>query len=251
MLYGDLHNLRQSGDIDAWVNAPVNDVMKYVNSIAPTREVTHQHVHFHIFEDTEVELHFVPSELEYFANNRRLQKFYNTQKELIFDSSRLAENELGFSTPTTKFNLVFQLSHIYRHLFGEGIGLRQVMDYYYLLKSSSLEERIEAFDVIRKTGMARFCAALMYVLDKIFGLEPDYYLCSEEEKSGKVLLEDILTAGNFGAARERTSNDNWWKRTVRFTRQNAHLLKYYPSEVLWDPVWRLWHFAWRKRHGYE
>ena len=35
--------------------------------------------------------------------------------------------------PTVEFNIIFQLTHIYSHLMNEGIGLRQLVDYYYVL----------------------------------------------------------------------------------------------------------------------
>ena len=35
--------------------------------------------------------------------------------------------------PTVEFNIILQLTHIYSHLMNEGIGLRQLVDYYYVL----------------------------------------------------------------------------------------------------------------------
>ena len=35
--------------------------------------------------------------------------------------------------PTVEFNIIFQLTHIYSHQMNEGIGLRQLLDYYYVL----------------------------------------------------------------------------------------------------------------------
>ena len=35
--------------------------------------------------------------------------------------------------PTVEFNIIFQLTPIYSHLMNEGIGLRQLVDYYYVL----------------------------------------------------------------------------------------------------------------------
>ena len=35
--------------------------------------------------------------------------------------------------PTVEFNIIFQLTHIYSHLMNERIGLRQLVDYYYVL----------------------------------------------------------------------------------------------------------------------
>lgn len=251
-LYGELRNLRQSGDIDVWIREPFADVMKYVDRIAPTKEVSHQHVHFHVFDDTEVELHFVPSELECFYNNRKLQRYYETYRESGFDGlPRIKANDGEIIVPPTDFNLVFQLSHIYRHLFGEGIGLRQVMDYYFVLKNSTKEDRTTAFEIIGKVGMKRFAGALMWVIERVFGDSNLELLCEADEVTGKVLLDDIIASGNFGSNKERVENDNFLKRTIRFTKQNFHLLRYYPSEVLFDPVWRLCHFVWRKRHGFE
>lgn len=252
-LYADsLKGLRQSGDIDVWLNAPMEKVMEYVDRTSPTKEVTHQHVHFHVFEDTEVELHFIPSELECFYNNKRLQSYYETHRGGGFVGFPRIETKDGeIVVPPMEFNLVFQMSHIYRHLFGEGIGLRQVMDYYFVLKNSWKEDRTAAFEVIRKVGMSRFAGALMWVITRVFGDGQLELLCEADEMTGKVLLDDIIASGNFGSNKERVENDNFLKRTIRFTKQNFHLLRYYPSEVLFDPVWRLWHFGWRKRHGFE
>lgn len=37
------------------------------------------------------------------------------------------------AVPTTAFNVVYQLSHLYHHFFDEGIGMRQIIDYYFVL----------------------------------------------------------------------------------------------------------------------
>lgn len=244
--------LRQSGDIDVWLKEPFEVVMAYVERTAPSKEVSHQHVHYHVFADTEVELHFTPSELECFYNNRKLQQFYESYRKDGFDAfPRVQIGEGEIVVPPAAFNLVFQLSHIYRHLFGEGIGLRQVMDYYFVMRNSTNEDRTAAFETIREVDMKRFAGAFMWVIERVFGDSRLELLCETDEVTGKVLLEDIVASGNFGSNKERIENDNFLKRTVRFTNQNFHLLCYYPSEVLFDPIWRLWHFGWRKRHGFE
>ena len=35
--------------------------------------------------------------------------------------------------PTTAFNVIYQLTHLYHHFFDEGIGMRQIIDYYYVV----------------------------------------------------------------------------------------------------------------------
>lgn len=41
---------------------------------------------------------------------------------------------MGFATPTQSVNVVYQMCHLFNHYFHEGIGLRQLMDYYFALK---------------------------------------------------------------------------------------------------------------------
>ena len=81
----------------------------------------------------EVEVHYRPSFLLCFWHNRKLQKYYERVKEEQF-SYRVMLGEQGeIAIPTAEFNLIFQLTHIYAHLMNEGIGLRQLLDYYFVL----------------------------------------------------------------------------------------------------------------------
>ena len=78
-------------------------------------------------------MHYRPSFLLCFWHNRKLQKYYERVKEELF-SHRVMLGEQGeIAIPTVEFNLIFQLTHIYSHLMNEGIGLRQLLDYYYVL----------------------------------------------------------------------------------------------------------------------
>lgn len=253
LLYNEnLSNLRQSGDIDIWVEGMRTDIIDYVQRSWPSNDISHQHARLNMFKDTEVELHFVPSELEYWGTNRLLKRYYAVERNSQFDSNVISLDKAGkVNVPTVAFNLVFQMTHIYRHLFGEGVGLRQVMDYYFVLLHSTEEDRKEGMKMLRKLKMERFASALMYVLGNVFGLDSSFHICKPDEVTGKILLKDILMSGNFGRARGVVENDNWFKRTIRFTRKNTHLLQYYPTEVIADPFWRLWHFCWRKKHGYK
>ena len=44
------------------------------------------------------------------------------------------KTHLGFSMMTSSVNVVYQMCHLYTHIFEGGIGLRQLMDYYFALK---------------------------------------------------------------------------------------------------------------------
>lgn len=63
------------------------------------------------------------------------------------------------------------LQHIYRHLFGSGIGLRQIMDYFYDLKQGfSEEERTETVKILKRLHMMKFTGAVMWVLKEVMAI---------------------------------------------------------------------------------
>ena len=124
---------RTPGDIDIWVEGGDKRVISFVRSISPHEKACYHHIEFPSYKGVEVEVHYRPSFLLCFWHNRRLQKYYERVKEEQF-SHRVMLGEQGeIAIPTVEFNLIFQLTHIYSHLMNEGIGLRQLLDYYYVL----------------------------------------------------------------------------------------------------------------------
>ena len=108
-------------------------VISFVRSISPHEKACYHHIEFPSYKGVEVEVHYRPSFLLCFCNNRKLQKYYERVKEEQF-SHRVMLGEQGeIAIPTAEFNLIFQLTHIFSHLMNEGIGLRQLVDYYYVL----------------------------------------------------------------------------------------------------------------------
>ena len=124
---------RTPGDIDIWVEGGDKRVISFVRSISPHEKACYHHIEFPSYKGVEVEVHYRPSFLLCFWHNRKLQKYYERVKEEQF-SHRVMLGEQGeIAIPTVEFNLIFQLTHIYAHLMNEGIGLRQLVDYYYVL----------------------------------------------------------------------------------------------------------------------
>ena len=124
---------RTPGDIDIWVEGGDKRVISFVRSISPHEKACYHHIEFPSYKGVEVEVHYRPSFLLYFWHNRKLQKYYERVKEDQF-SHRVMLGEQGeIAIPTVEFNLIFQLTHILSHLMNEGIGLRQLLDYYYVL----------------------------------------------------------------------------------------------------------------------
>lgn len=150
-----------------------------------------------------------------------------------------------FNCPTNGFNLIYQMLHILHHFFDEGIGLRQLIDYYYLLQQELSDyDRAEAVKWFRRLHIERFAAAVMYVQKEVLGLEDRWLLLQPDEQRGKILLEEVMTGGNFGQEfgfKGATVWKKYWAKTMR----NIRLVRMCPSEALWEPWFRTWHFFWR------
>ena len=124
---------RTPGDIDIWVEGEDKRVISFVRSISPHEKACYHHIEFPSYKGVEVEVHYRPSFLLCFWHNRKLQKYYERVKEEQF-SHRVMLGEQGeIAIPTAEFNLIFQLTHIFSHLMNERIGLRQLLDYYYVI----------------------------------------------------------------------------------------------------------------------
>ena len=124
---------RTPGDIDIWVEGGDKWVISFVRSISPHEKACYHHIEFPSYKGVEVEVHYRPSFLLCFWHNRKLQKYYERVKEEQFSHRVMLGEQREIAIPTAEFNLIFQLTHIYAHLMNEGIGLRQLVDYYYVL----------------------------------------------------------------------------------------------------------------------
>ena len=124
---------RTPGDIDIWVEGGDKRVISFVRSISPHSKACYHHIEFPSYKGIEVEVHYRPSFLLCFWHDRNLQKYYERVKEEQFSHRVMLGGQGEIAIPTMEFNLIFQLTHIFAHLMNEGIGLRQLVDYYFVL----------------------------------------------------------------------------------------------------------------------
>lgn len=248
--YGELATLRQSGDIDVWIDGDRKKAIDYVQKVAPTNEIRWLHAHLNVFQDTDVEVHFFPTYMKCPTSDKAIQSFFDKERDDCF----------AYGVATQKMNEVFILAHAYRHLTNEGVGLRQLMDYYFVLAQRSklnISEklnRIEFEKLMRNLGMWRFAKGVMWILYNIFGLPMDCLLCDVCENDGKFLLAEIMQSGNFGHYDTRNVHDTNESALHRFWRLNTGSFRIFAfayKEVLWAPAWRIKHWMWRKTNGYK
>ena len=252
--YGDdLAMQRQSGDIDIWVEGGRKKVVELVNSICPTKEIRETHAQLHLFDDTEVEAHYRPGLIRDFRRNKRLQTFFQKNAEMCFcNKVKFACGEIV--APTVAFNAVQQLLHIYHHLFDSGIGLRQVTDYYFVLRHLRSEEKEDVVKILKSVGVERFARALMYVQTEVFGIDNRFLLCEPSKMDGEYLLSEIMEAGNFGhhdSRRTHHERDSFIRSFFGVYFKNFRHARFAPMEWFWSPIWRLYYFGWRKVNGYH
>ena len=243
--------VRQPGDIDIWVNGKRDSIVKKLKaSSIRVSYIDYVNCHAAFFTDAEVEVHFRPTWMYNPITNHKVQKWIQKNKDA---QMKEYDSKVGFSYPTISFNLVFSLIHVYRHVFQEGIGLRQLMDYYFILTHSSLAEREEAFMALKSFGLEKFAAAIMYIMRRVFDMDKDLLLCEQNDAEGEFLLEEILRGGNFGQYDDRNKHiptKSRIKRGIANLKHNLRFLKHYPNEVLWSPAWKMWHWCWRKFNRY-
>lgn len=244
--------IRTSGDIDIWLEGGHDRIMEFVNGRWPGMLERYHHVEIPAWKGVAVEIHFTPSYMHVPWMNRRMQHWFAEQAEKQFSNrTELPDGTGSICIPTEEFNLIYQLSHIYRHLFSEGIGLRQMMDYYFIIRNEELGMRNYENELMN-LGLRKFAGAVMWVLHEVFGLEEKFYIVPADERRGKLLLEEILIGGNFGQYDTRLGNKDGEGKLHRYFRmslRNMRFIKHYPSEALCEPVFRTWHFFWRLLNG--
>lgn len=247
--YGDLSALRLAGDIDVWIEGGRKKVLEYVQKVAPTREVIMQHAHLNVFDDVEVEAHFSPSELQSPIHNRRLQKWFKVQEQK--ETCLVAD---GYCGPSTGFNAIFMPSHIYKHLMAEGIGMRQVMDYYFMLKHAEFDavNKVELMELIDYFGMKRFAGAMMWILKDVFGLDERFLLCPVDKHEGGLILDEIMASGNFGHMDGRRGKMNGMVgRLIEPRLLTWKLAKSHPLEYMFTPINRIIQRFWMMINSYK
>ena len=236
----ELQPLRQSGDIDVYVDCGRKESVALAEKLH--KENVHwdyKHLQLRLWKDVEIEVHYRVEVLFNLRKNKRLQRWFKEHETWLYCQKE------GLIKPNVQFDLFYILLHIYRHFFLEGVGMRQIVDYYFVLKAG-VNYKKETFETLCQFGMLRFAQGLMWVMQEILGLQRKFLLCVPCEKEGRLILQQIMLGGNFGHYDARINN---LKGRLGYVEQvikhNLHLLYHYPSEVVWAPIWIVWHKLWK------
>lgn len=244
---------RTPGDIDVWIDASRERIMEYAQKKFELEDdIRLQHLETSL-DGVPVELHFFPCFMNNPIYHARLQKWFRRNADLQFSHIvSLPDGAGDIAIPTSSFNVVYQLTHLYHHFFDEGIGMRQIIDYYYVVNN---DELLVIRDTLQKElkhlGLWKFAGAVMYVLHETLGLSEEKMIVPMDEKRGKLLLAEILDGGNFGRHFSKYggfTHQSLGKKHFLKIWRNMHFVRYYSAEALCEPLFRTWHFFWRKCH---
>ena len=74
--------------------------------------------------------------------------------------------------------------------------MRQIVDYFLLLRSSTAEERSVVSSHLKSFGLLHSARALMWMLSETLRMEEELMICGPDEKRGRQLLSDVMEGGN-------------------------------------------------------
>lgn len=250
--------MRTPGDIDIYLNGGRKRIMEYADKVCPNQVMRYHHVDFPVMK-TPIEVHFTPSYMFCPWHNRRMQKWFKKVMDLQCSNVVMLPDGYGeITVPTLSFNVIYILSHLYRHVFTEGIGLRQLLDYYFVVVKWHTDltdlTDLDSMDLaalqqdLKWLGLWKFAGTVMYVLYEVFGLEEEKMIAPINEKEGAFLLDEIMRGGNFGLYDDRLGDktgEGKVHRYFRMTLRNMRFVKHYPIEAICEPLFRTWFFFWK------
>lgn len=243
---------RQGGDIDIWLEGGRRRIVEYVRGLSPRETVSYHHIDFKAVKNPVIEVHFFPTFLLNPWRNMRMMDYWKRETPRQMTNRVELPEGLGVITaPTDDVNVIALLGHIMHHFLEEGVGMRQIVDYYYLLTRGCRELDREATKRrLREFHMTKFAGAVMYVLREVLGMDGRFMIAEPDAKAGRMLLDNIMKGGNFGKYNEDIKTIHQaggpLDRFVRRERYNMRLLRNYTEEYFSEIAYRVFYFFYRK-----
>lgn len=229
---------RMSGDIDVWMEGGKEHIVDYFtrNFKEVKGEDGDHHVSVTLKGGVPMEVHWVPVAMYSPKNNKVFGEWMKTVEAAQWGNKvALPEGAGCVYMPNFEFNSVFILLHLFHHWAFEGCGMKQMLDFFFLLKTNAASGKWQGASVIHDLGMDGFLSAMMWVMKEL-GLDDAYLLCAPNEKLGRRLLEDILTVGTVSAdelAYGKYSKESKIHKGCRRFMRSMRMLPYAPGEMCW------------------
>jgi len=242
---------RQCGDIDILVEGGKKNVIRHLKEMGLMEGANVSLIHANLdegkFDGVAVEVHFKAGYAYSPIKGCNMQLFL--KRELLRQQFMTPE---GFVTPSLDFDVVMQLAHLRHHFIESGVGLRQIVDFFLLLRALSIGKKCEVNRKLSKMGLNPIASAVMWVLNSVFLLKKEMLLCNPCEKWGRTLLDMIVVGGNFGRFVEK-EEENYvlkWLSRRKFT---VEIAKFDAHEAIWREIyyWKMFAKDFPKRIKYR
>lgn len=235
----NLSLLRQCGDIDIFVDCGRKKAIEYAKQFQNIVEWDYKHLHLNVLKDAGIEVHYRPQVLQNVRKNSKLQRWFKLNEHLFFEANTTLHNGEVIVIPIGAMNVLYQVIHLYHHLFTEGVRLRQIMDLYYTLLSYDVDD--DVLSVITELNLTHFANGLMWILQNLFLLPLDKMPWQPEENEGRFLLKEIMNTGNFS----RLNSNNKCLYFLNLIKNNLPLYLHYTGDAFAAPFYLIWHKCWK------
>lgn len=226
--------LRECGDIDIYFNEPGEwqyAVRELEKSGLTVRMSADASCHYEE-EGIVVELHRKMIDI---CNPFKQKWLKDLEPQFCFDNVEIGGCRVA--TPSPELNMLLMSSHIMKHAFGRGIGLRQICDA--ALNALKLDTPGSVLrGLVKDAGIFRWNRLLGSFLVGYIGLPKDRLPYADREVSSERLLKIVMEGGNFG----RNVHNDISKPTLekKFNTVRAYIghipfaLRTAPSEAFWS-----------------
>lgn len=247
-------NERQCGDIDFVVAE--HDFDKTLDALDQIGKVNRSLIHEHhgmAFVDS------VTLEPHYKVHNFQNPKVDRVMKDLfskVFPEGTVYERIGNIDVPTfpPAFECAVLVGHMVNHIFAEGLGIRQVIDFMMFLDKKYTElDKDECLFYLKQLQMERAFRIFARICEKYLGLSEQLLALSytpKESVFADKLMEDIIRVGNFGRGENYLGKIKVLRplRSYLWVAGRCFKLGYLcPAEAKWWPISKVQRFFWKKQ----
>ena len=236
-------SLRQCGDIDFVVaKKDFPKTLKLLEQIGTVDyELEHEHHGMAFVDGVTLEPHYKVHNYQHPKNDKAMQRMFDS----IFPQSLEHIDIDGAPIPIfpKTFESVFLISHMVNHVYEEGLGLRQVIDYAMFLQQeyNKIDKELHQ-KYLKMMHMERAHRIFVRICENYLGLSPElcHYTYTKSEISfADKLMTDIMKVGNFGRGEYIFHRDGKWGDLQNYwwvTRRSLQLAYLCPSEAYMWPI---------------
>ena len=244
---------RTPGDIDFVVNP--KDFKKTMEVLEKIGKIDHDLVHEHHgmawVDGVTVEPHYKVHNYQCPSTDHAMQEMFAS----VFPSELSSADMDGYAVPVfpSTFESVFLISHMVNHVYEEGLGLRQVIDYAMFFSGCADKiDWLQHHDYLHRMHMERAWRIFTCICVDYLGMslpsqvEP---FSHQEKVWAEKMMTDIMRVGNFGRGeyvfqhrglKDAFNNYCWVVKRCR------NLGFVCPSEARWWIISKVKRFFWKK-----